>query len=69
MTILKSKEFTYYDILLNAWCLMDDEGKYELETYEPDIQGLDQCLDAIYSRQDEINELEKFKEHIIKAGK
>ena len=52
-----------------AWCLMDDEGKYELETYEPDIKGLDQCLDAIYSRQDEINELEKFKEHIIKAGK
>ena len=52
-----------------AWCLMDDEGKYELETYEPDIKGLDQCLDAIYCRQDEINELEKFKEHIIKAGK
>jgi hypothetical protein len=49
-----------------AWCLMDDEGKYELETYEPDITGLDQCLDEVYSRQDEINELEKFKEQIIK---
>ena len=53
-----------------AWCLKDEEGKYELEFFEPDIQGLDLCLSEVYGRQDEIHEddLEKYKEDIIKAS-
>ena len=48
----------------------DQEGKYELEFFELDIQGLDLCLSEVYGRQDEIHEddLEKYKEDIIKAS-
>ena len=48
-----------------AWCMKDDEGEYELEFYEPTIQGLDECIGDVYGRQDEIDDPEKFKKEII----
>ena len=52
-----------------AWCMKDDEGKYELEFYEPTIQGLDECISQVYGRQDEIDDPEKFKDEIISLSK
>ena len=48
-----------------AWCMKDDDGEFEIQFYEPTIQGLDECIGEVYGRQDEINDLEKFKKEII----
>ena len=52
-----------------AWCMRDDDGDFELEFYEPTIQGLDACICEVYSRQDELDDLEKFKNEIISLSK
>jgi len=48
-----------------AWCMLDDDGEYELEFFETTIEGLDKCISKVYDRQDELKDPEIFKEKIL----
>ena len=49
-----------------AWCMQDDDGDYELEFFDINIEGLDECISKVYERQDEQKDPEKFKQTIIR---
>ena len=43
-----------------------DDGDYELEFFDINIEGLDECISKVYERQDEQKDPEKFKQTIIR---
>ena len=36
-----------------AWCMKDDDGKFELDTYDITLEGVDSALSEHFGRQDQ----------------
>ena len=36
-----------------AWCMKDDDGEFELDTYEMNLEGVDSALSEHFDRQDQ----------------
>ena len=36
-----------------AWCMKDDDGEFELDTYDTTIEGVDSALSEHFGRQDQ----------------
>lgn len=36
-----------------AWCMKDDDGEFELDTYDTTLEGIDSALSEHFGRQDQ----------------
>jgi len=36
-----------------AWCMKDDDGEFELDTYDTTLEGMDSALSEHFGRQDQ----------------
>ena len=41
-----------------AWCMKDDDGEFELDTFELNLEGIDSALSEHFGRQDEFSWIE-----------
>ena len=41
-----------------AWCMRDDDGEFELDTYELTLEGVDSALSEHFGRQDQYSWIE-----------
>lgn len=48
-----------------AWCMIDDDGEFELDTYDMSLDGVDSALSEHFGRQDQYSWSEY--EALIKA--
>ena len=53
-------------LITNLTNVFDNDGDYELEFFDINIEGLDECISKVYERQDEQKDPEKFKQTIIR---